>query len=52
MAMSTKTKMSAAAIRTTMIDRMQDTDPHMAKDFKDGLDAMEKTMGFSFSGPA
>ncbi len=48
MAMSMKTKMTAAAIRSMWIERMGDSDPAMAKAFKDSLDSMERSMGFSF----
>jgi hypothetical protein len=46
MAMSTKTKMPGSAVRATLIQRVEDSDPATAKDLKDGLDAIEKQMGF------
>jgi hypothetical protein len=48
MAYSTKTKMKGAAVVSTMLDRIADNDPRMAKDAKDGLDAMNKALGFTF----
>lgn len=46
MAMSTKTKMPGSAVQATLIQRVEDSDPTAAKDLKDGIDAIEKQMGF------
>jgi hypothetical protein len=48
MAFATKTKMSGAAVRTTLLERIQESDPSTAKEVRDGLDAMERSLGFSF----
>lgn len=45
-AFSTKTTMTGAAVRSTLIQRIEDQDPAMAKEVRDELDVAEKSMGF------
>lgn len=46
MAVSTHTKMNGTGIRTLVIKHVSDTDPTAAKELKDGLDEMERWLGF------
>ncbi len=48
MALSTKTKMTGAAVRGTLLQMVADNDPSAAKDIRTGLDAMETSLGFKF----
>jgi hypothetical protein len=46
MAMSTKTKMTGVQVRNLMIKTVEDNDPSTGRDFRSGLDEIERKVGF------
>ena len=48
MAMSTKTKLKGSAVRATLVRYVSEGDKHGAKELDDGIDEINKAMGFTF----